>query len=146
MPFDRLLSQKSIQKHQTSKEEINNLFILAERDINDAAVKSISDDLKFTSAYNAVLQCGTIIMHCLGYRTSNKAHHYSTFEFLKEVLGAKFHETINYFNACRSKRNRTVYDMAGQITETEVNTLIKEAMDFYKFTKNWVAKNYPQYL
>ncbi|KAF0133656.1 MAG: hypothetical protein FD145_1194 [Candidatus Saganbacteria bacterium] len=146
MAFEKLILQGHIQKHKTSKEEIENLLTLIERDIKDAAIVALSEDRRFTIAYNAVLQCGTIIMSCIGFRTKGEAHHFFTFEFLQEALGSAHNETIDYFNACRAKRNRTDYDSAGEISETEVFELIKEAKNFYKFTKDWVNKNFPQYL
>ena len=146
MPFEKLLSQGVIQKHKTAKEEIGNLRALVERDLKDAAIEELSEDRRFAVAYNAVLQCGAIIMHCLGYRTRGESHHYHTFEFLREALGGKNDDLIDYFNACRSKRNRTDYDAAGDIPETEVLELLKEAARFYKYTKDWISKKYPQYL
>jgi len=146
MAFEKLILQGHIQKHKTSKIEINNLFQLIERDLKDASIVELSEDRKFAIAYNTVLQCGTVIMYCVGHRTKGEAHHFFTFEFLQEALGSTHHETIDYFNACRSKRNRTDYDSAGEISATEVFELIKEAKNFYKFTKDWVNKNRPQYL
>lgn len=146
MPFDRLLTRGNIQEHKTSKEEIRALFQLIERDLKDAAIPALSEDRRYTIAYNAILQSATAIMHCLGYRTKGEAHHFTTFEFLFEALGKKHEDLIDYFNACRSKRNRTDYDAAGEISNTEVVELLKEAKNFLAFTKNWIAKNYPQYL
>lgn len=142
MPFEKLLSQGNIQKHKPSKQEIADLYKLIERDLKDASIEDLSEDRRFTIAYNAVLQCGTIVMHCLGYRTKGEAHHYYTFEFLRQALGEKYEELIDYFDACRSKRNRTDYDAAGEVSETEVKELLEEAKKFYKFTKDWVSKNY----
>lgn len=146
MPFDKLLSRGNIQRHKTSKEELSDLFKLIERDLKDASIDGLSEDRRFTIAYNAVLQSGTIIMHCLGYRTKGEGHHYYTFEFLHEALGSKYEELIDYFNACRFKRNRTDYDAAGEVSKGEVKELLDEAKKFYKFTREWVTKNYSQYI
>jgi len=42
--------------------------------------------------------------------------------------------------------NRTDYDAAGEISETEVAELIGEANNFYPFSKDLISKKYPQYL
>ncbi len=146
MPFEKLISQGVIQEHRASKDELAGLFKLIERDLKDAAIMELSEDRRFAIAYNAALQCGTAIMHSIGYRTKGEAHHYHTFEFLREALGSKYDNLIDYFDACRSKRNRTDYDAAGEISETEVAELIEEANKFYKFSKDWISKKYPQYL
>lgn len=146
MSFEKLITPGNIQKHKTSKEEISDLFKLIERDLKDASIGALSEDRRFSIAYNAILQCGTAIMHCLGYRTKGEAHHYTTFEFLREALGPKYEELIDYFDACRSKRNRTDYDAAGGISESEVVELLKEAKKFYEFTMDWIYRNHPKYL
>lgn len=146
MSFEKLVTQGNVQKHKTSKEEISDLYKLIKRDLKDATIEGLSEDRRFSIAYNAILQCGTVILHCLGYRTKGEAHHYTTFEFLREALGSKYEELIDYFNACRSKRNRTDYDAAGEISEGEVIELLKEAKKFYEFTKNWIFRNHPKYL
>ncbi len=146
MPFENFLSKGNIQKHKTSKQEISDLYKLIKRDLKDASIEDLSADRRFTIAYNAILQCATIIMHCLGYRTKGEAHHYYTFAFLREALGSKDQELIDYFDACRFKRNKTDYDVVGEIAESEVRELLGEAKKFYKFTKDWVGKKYSQYL
>jgi uncharacterized protein (UPF0332 family) len=146
MPFEKMISRGAIQKHRASRDEIADLLKLIERDLKDAAITELSEDRRFAIAYNAALQCGTAIMHSMGYRTKGEAHHYHTFEFLHEALGSKYADLIDYFDACRSKRNRTDYDAAGEISETEVAELVKEANKFYKFSKGWLAKKYPQYM
>jgi uncharacterized protein (UPF0332 family) len=146
MPFEKLISQGNIIKHKASKAEIADLGKLIERDLKDSSITGLSEDRRFAIAYNAVLQCGTMIMHALGYRARGEAHHYSTFEFLREALGKKCEDLIDYFDACRSKRNRTDYDAAGEISETEVIELLDEAKNFYKYTQNWISQNFPQLL
>lgn len=146
MPFEKLSAQGNIQKHKTSKQEISDIFKLIERDLKDAAIDELSEDRRFAIAYNAILQCGTAIMHCLGYRTKGDAHHYITFQFLHEALGRGHEDLIDYFDACRFKRNRTDYGAAGGISETEVNELLEEAGKFYKFTKSWISQKFPKYI
>jgi len=145
MPYDKLLSQGKIQKHVTSRKEIENLFRVVKRELKDAAIPQLSGDKKFTSAYNAILQCATTMMYCEGFKTRGEAHHYTTFQFLREFLGAEHYGLVDYFDSCRKKRNLADYDVAGEISETEVIELLEEANRFYKFTKDRITKNYSQY-
>lgn len=57
-----------LRTHKPSKEEIQNLLEIVERDLKDASVKGISDHWKFGIAYNAVLKLCTILLHSSGYR------------------------------------------------------------------------------
>ena len=45
-----------VKAHQTSSQEVADLLALAERDLKDCRAKGLSDDLKFSIAYNAALQ------------------------------------------------------------------------------------------
>ena len=59
------------------------------------------------------------------------------------LLGKEYNELADYFDSCRSKRNITDYDRAGEISETEVKELINETLKFKAFVIDWVKKNYP---
>ena len=146
MPYDRLVSQGKIQQHATSRKEIASLFQIVERELKDASIPQLSDDKKYISAYNAILQCATIIVYCEGFKTRGEAHHYITFRFIRETLGSEHQELIDYFDSCRKKRNLADYDVAGEISEKEVKEIIAEARKFYKFTKDFVSQNYPEYI
>ena len=145
MIWNEIKAAGNILGHKTSKQEIQDLFGVIERDLGDAKVKGLSSDRRFATAYNAALQAATIVMHCLGYRAKSEAHHYTTFMFLREALGGRFAGLADYFNACRAKRNITDYDRAGEISDKEADELVKETMRFYGEIKNWVSEKFPQY-
>lgn len=146
MNFSRLLRQRRLKRHKTSKEEIQDLLRIAERDIADASVKGLSADRKFATAYSAVLQLAITTLHCEGYRPAGMGHHFTVFQALKETMGEEFHELVDYFDACRTKRNITDYDRAGEISKKEAAELLREAKKFKKEILRWVAQNYPEYL
>jgi len=138
-------NMQNILKHKTSRREIYDLFRIIERDLKDAKVKGLSSDRRFATAYNAALQVATALMHCLGYRAKSEAHHYTTFNFLRDSLGGKYRELADYFNACRTKRNMTDYDRAGEVSDKEADEIVAEATKFYNKIKNWLRKEFPQY-
>ena len=49
----------------------------------------------------------------------------------------------DYFDGCRSKRNITDYDRAGEITEGEAKELFTEASAFLKAVKTWLEHQHP---
>ncbi|MBS4015576.1 MAG: hypothetical protein KGZ86_03975 [Candidatus Latescibacteria bacterium] len=142
----QLLSEGKIKSHKTSANEITGLLMIVNRDLKDAQIKELSADRKFTTAYNAALQLSTIILNCRSYRTTGGSHHYVTFQAVKEILGSQHHDSIDYFDACRNKRNITDYDYSGAISDVEVVELIKETLAYKEVVINWLKKNYPQYL
>jgi hypothetical protein len=101
MTWQELLDSKRVQTHKTSPQEISALRDVVNRDLRDAAIPELSEDRRFATAYNAVLQSATMAIACSGYRVSAKqGHHENTFVALKLALGKSVHPLANYFNAC----------------------------------------------
>lgn len=135
-----------IKTHETSKKEIRNLFLLADRDISDASAGNISNDRKFNIAYSATLHLCQIPLHCLGYRISRgEGHHFRAIQSITLTMGKDYSEKKNYFDDCRVKRNKSDYDMVGTISEDEVREILEEAKAFRQEIWSWVQYSYPQY-
>jgi len=141
MNLKDLLNQGRLRPHQTSEKEIKNLFSIAKRDIKDAKVEGLSADRRFACAYNAILQLATILLYCRGYRPERTAHHHTVFQAMKIIMGKRYYDLADYFDACRSKRNVTDYDYAGIISDTEAKELIVDAEHFLKIVLDWVKDN-----
>ncbi|MBE0447391.1 MAG: hypothetical protein IBX64_04725 [Actinobacteria bacterium] len=60
-----------------------------------------------------------------------KVSHYNTFEFLKATLSREWQPKINRTQKLRQKRNKTVYEHRGLITERETRDIIEFAGRFY---------------
>src|SRR6056297_2760621 len=145
MNLKNLREKGKLKKHKTSRQEIKNLFKVVSRDIKDAKVDVLSDDRRFATAYNAALQCATAVVFCSGYRTHGAGHHFTVFEASKIIMGSGFEEVFDYFDSCRTKRNRTDYDMAGTVSKTEADELINESEKLSKDVRRWIKNNHPQY-
>jgi len=50
----------TIVEHLSSREEIEDLLGVVERDLHDATTSGLSADWKFGIAYNAILQCAMV--------------------------------------------------------------------------------------
>ena len=146
MSLKGLLNQGKLRPHKTSKKEINNLITMIERDIKDSGVKGLSNDRKFATVYNAALQAATILLYCSGYKTKGGAHHFTTFQCVKYILGKEYRDVGEYFDSCRVKRNTADYFYAGGVSGKEVRELTDEAKLFFERVKNWVRNNYPKLL
>ena len=138
MTLKKLLSQGKLKPHKTSKEEIHNLTAVVKRDLKDAGIKALSADRRFATTYNAVLQAATMVLYASGYKTQGMGHHFTVFEAVKAILGDEYQGLFDYFDSCRSKRNRTDYDFTGSISDTEVEEIIKEAEKFEKLVVLWI--------
>lgn len=117
MTLKQLEQEGKIRSHRTSKKEIQDIFALIKRDMEDASSVTISYDRRYATIYNAALNLTTILLYCRGYQSYGKAHHFTTFQVMKLILGQDYEELADYFDSCRLKRNTLDYDLAGVISE-----------------------------
>lgn len=140
------LNEGRLQQHNTSVKEIEDLLRVVDRDLADAAIKEISADRRFATAYNAALQLATIVLYASGYRAGKSGHHWVTFKILPEVMGPEAQERAGYFNSCRSTRNVTDYDRAGVVADTTAEEILEEVKAFKVEAINWLKANHPELL
>lgn len=147
MSLRDLLNSRKIRTHTTSAGEIDGLRKVVNRDITDASIEALSDDRRFATAYNAVLQISTMILACAGYRVSSgTGHHLKTFEAVKKIIAtAEVEELTNYFDLCRRKRNNIDYDSAEIVSQSEAKELLEKTLEFQKIIEDWIEKNHPTY-
>lgn len=135
-----------MQRHRASRQEIQDLCELVGRDMRDAAIEGLSDDRKFATAYNAVLQLSKMVIACAGYRVVGGNHHRNTFEVVKTAFGSPEADAFaDYFDTCRRKRNNVDYDGADIVTETEADELLEKAAEFETFVEDWITKEHPAF-
>lgn len=144
MTWKQLVDDRRLKPHQTSYRELYDLRELIDRDMQDAALKELSTDRRFATAYNAVLQLGKMVLACAGYRAGGPGHHQTTFDSLELAMGPAVADLAAYFDACRRKRNQLDYDMAHVATEGEAAELLRKAHEFRRIVEAWIAGQYPQ--
>jgi uncharacterized protein (UPF0332 family) len=144
MTLKQLLADGKLVKHRTSRQEIASLLKVVERDITDASIEIVSADRRFATAYNAALQLATIALCCKGYKAIGLGQHFTVLQTLKETMGQEFCDRANYFDMCRTKRNVTDYDRAGEISEGEAIELLQEVKDFKQEVADWLHNYYPK--
>lgn len=145
MIWKKLLAEHKVHTHSTSKKELDALRAVITRDLSDAAVKGLSEDRRFATAYNAALQAAKMAIACAGYRLANTpGHHRLTFDAALLALGSSAVRSLDYFETCRRKRNVIDYDHAFVATKTEAEEIVAEAQAFFKLVENWIAAHHPK--
>jgi len=137
------LNEGRLKTHNTSREEIGQLFAVFERDMADAQAEGLSDDRRFTTVYNAALMVARAALAASGYRTSGEGNHYWTIQSLAFTLKPDA-KTIQKFNKFRQKRNITDYEMIGMISDQEVSEMISLAQELRDMVTEWLKKNHPE--
>jgi len=145
MTWQDLLADGRVRTHTASRQELDALRSVIDRDLADASIPSLSPDRRFATAYNAVLQLTKMVVACAGYRIAARSgHHQTSLSALELALGHPVPEWVDYFDACRRKRNRLDYDVASVVTGTEAEELLSKAQEFRDLIEQWITQNRPQ--
>ena len=138
-----MLASRDVQRHRTSKKELDDIRALIARDLADAGVTAVSADRRFATAYNAALLTAHMVIACAGYRvTAKTGHHKVAFDAITLTLGAGAGKYADYFERCRRKRNVIDYTRSDVATETEAQEILEKATEFHGFVEAWIDSNY----
>jgi len=147
MSLAQWLSEEKLKPHQTTPEEVAQLFQAVERNIQDASIEALSADNRFTIAYQAALQLAMIALYAKGYRSSaSKGHHYVTIQSLRFTMGKQAKARVDYLDHCRKMRNASEYERAGVVSDIGVEELLEELQAFHQDVLDWLATSYPTLL
>jgi hypothetical protein len=143
MTWTQLLANNEVQRHRTSRKELDKLRAVIARDLADSSLNGVSADRRFATACNAALQAAKMAIACAGYRVVGAGHHRISFEIVKLAIGKAAGPYSDYFDRCRRKRNVIDYDEAFVATETEAAEIVTKAQEFVETVEEWIAKNHP---
>jgi hypothetical protein len=135
-----------LRPHKSSKQEIQGLLSIVDRDLADATAQVISADWRFGIAYNAGLKLCTILVHASGYRPEKTLQHFRTIQALPLILGDTRKLDAKYLDDCRLKRNTVEYDMAGAATDENAAELLEFVKDFRRDVLDWLKKTHPEWV
>lgn len=144
MAWTRLLASQDVQRHRTSKRELDDIRALVARDLADATVVGLSADRRFATAYNSALLTANMAIACAGYRVTAKiGHHKISLNGVRLALGAQADEYADYFETCRRKRNLIDYTRSNVATDTEAEEILAKATEFHGVVEAWITSKYP---
>ena len=146
MSLEKWVEYGWLRREPTSPGEIKDLLGIVERSLADAKVGAVSTDLRFIAAFNAALCVATIALRASGHRTATQAgHQVKTIESLELTIKAspKFMQRFKTFN---NKRNKSVYDVAGAISDQELEAMIKLANELKRSTVAWLQEFHQELL
>jgi len=129
--------------HKTSRQEISDLFAVADRDLSDCQSPGLSPDGKLNIAYNAALQAATAALAAAGYRAAREAHHYRIIQSLTYTIGAPS-GLIAQFDQFRKKRNIGGYERAGIASDQEAKEMFSLAKNIRSDVETWLNQTHPE--
>jgi len=131
-----------LRPHQTSQQQVADLFAIVERDLADSE-RDLSPDWQFGIAYNAALKLCTILLYASGYRPEKNLAHYRTLQALPIILGASRADDADYLDACRAKRNTAEYDIAHTVNQSEADELRGFVRELHSAVLAWLRQCHP---
>lgn len=138
MNLGDLLRNKMVAKVASSREQVETVFKVAERDLK-AAKDNLANgyaDWALNIGYNAMLQAARSLMLARGYRPVGEAKHVAVIEFVKSEYSKQIPSEVLYvFSKTRKKRHKAVYEEADVVSESEARTVINNAEKFVKAAK-----------
>lgn len=146
MSLEKWVEYGWLRREPTSPGEIRSLLGIVERSLADAKVEAVSTDLRFIAAFNAALCTATMALRATGHRTVTQAgHHVKTIESLELTLkpNAKIIQKFKTFN---NKRNKSVYDVAGAVSDQELEAMVSLANELKDDAIAWLREVHPELL
>lgn len=146
MSLEKWVEYGWLRREPTSPGEIKSLLGIVERSLADSRVEAVSIDLRFVAAFNAALCTATTALRATGHRTVTQAgHHVKTIESLELTIKAspKLIQRLKTFN---NKRNKSVYDVAGAVSDQELEAMVKLANELKKSTSAWLQEFHSELL
>jgi uncharacterized protein (UPF0332 family) len=134
-----------LSAHEPSRQEIDDLLAIADRDLKDCQAEGLSTDWKFNIAYNAILQAATAALAAAGYRAARDSHHYRILQSLAFTVGVSA-KTLRYLDAFRKKRNLTGYERIGTVSDREAKEIVETAQTLRRQIEEWIRATHPELL
>lgn len=72
MSIDNLIKRGILVAQASSKDEIDDLLKIVDRDLQDSKASEVSYDWQFGIAYNAALKLATVLVRFNGYRVKGQ--------------------------------------------------------------------------
>jgi hypothetical protein len=144
MSLEKWAEHGWLRAEPASPEEIADLLGIVIRDLHDARVDAISEDRRFEAAFNAARTAANVALRACGYRTATQlGHHLKTVESLELTIQCD-PRLIQKMRVFSKKRNATSYDSAGNVSDQELDEVIKVADELRQSVTVWLRENHPE--
>jgi hypothetical protein len=146
MNLEKWVEYGWLRREATSPAEIKDLLGIVDRGLADSKVEAVSTDLRFIAAFSAALTVATTALRATGHRTATQVgHHVKTIESLELTIKSS-PKLIHRFKTFNNKRNKSSYDVAGVVSDQELDAMLKLATELKDSTVAWLHESHPELL
>jgi hypothetical protein len=141
--IQQLIESRQLQEMENSDANVSALWQKALASARDARNGTTAPDNQYVLGYQALLQMGTALLACAGYRTRGAQGHHATTFYAVAALGIEGLEDINIrSDRIREMRKVSAYEPGSPTVEqiTGLNALLDELMPH---AQRWLAAQRP---
>ena len=133
-----------LTNHQATVAEVQNLLSVVDRELADASVPALSDDGRFTHAYDAGLLLCKLALHASGFEVQKRApgHHSLWINSLEFTLGERHKATLIHLSKSSKLRHTSLYDHAGVVQKQDADDLLETARQLRADVMNWLRSQH----
>jgi len=138
--FDELEQTEKIERVTVAQGDVVRLHGVVDRDLATAeSLQEANRDWSLAIAYNSMLQACHALMAAHGYRARGENQHRTTIEFAAAAT-PEAEELLDKLNRIRRRRHRAVYDVAGQVSASEVEEVLTLARKLVPILKDTATR------
>ena len=132
-------------EHEATVAEVRNLLGVVDRELADAGVEELSDEGRFTHAYDAALLLCKLALHASGFelQKGNKGHHSHWINSLEFALGKEQKETLIHLSKSSHLRHTSLYNQTGVVQKQDADDLLEMANKLRKDVLVWLQSQHP---
>lgn len=144
MSLENWLQSGRLIKHQATVAEVRNLLGVVDRELADGGVAGLSDDGRFTHAYDAALLLCKLALHVSGFELQKRAqgHHSLWISSLEFTLGDEQKATLTHLSKSSSLRHLSSYDHAGVVQKQDAEDLLNAANQLRDDVLKWLRSKH----
>jgi hypothetical protein len=148
MSLQHWLQIGHLNKHQATVAEVKILLGVVDRELADAGVAGLSEDGRFTHAYDAALLLCKLALHVSGFEIQKRVtgHHALWINSLEFTLGADQKATLIHLSKSSKLRHTSLYDHAGVIQKQDAADLLETAKQLRGDVQAWLHKEHADLL
>jgi hypothetical protein len=140
-----LQNWSQLTNHEATVAEVRNLLGVVDRELADAGAAGLSDDGRFTHAYDAALLLCKLALHASGFEVQKRApgHHALWINSLEFTLGAAHKGAMIHLSKSSKLRHIRLYDHAGVVQKQDADDLLDAARQLRTDVLSWLHSQHP---
>jgi hypothetical protein len=145
MSLQSWLETGYLVEHEATVGELRSLLGVIDRELADAEVAGLSDEGRFTHAYDGALLLCKLALHASGFelQKDKKGHHSNWINSLELTIGKEQKETLIHISKSSHLRHISLYNQTGVIQKEDADELLETAKTLRTDVLAWLRSQHP---